>query len=606
MRLLATLVDTPLAGAVGWTLLHSLWEGAILSLALAAVLLATRSPRIRYAAGCAAMLVVLGAFGVTLVRLLPESVHNSRIGRPPAFPAWNVAAETEPPSPWSTGLQAAVPWLAPLWIAGVWLFYLGQAAGWVSVWRMRRRGVCCAPERWQNELARLRAALRLSRPVRLMESCLADVPVVLGHFRPLILIPAGVLAGLPAEQVEAILTHELAHIRRYDYLVNAVQRLVEGLLFYHPAVWWISRVIRNERENCCDDVVVAMSGNAHEYARALTALEQNRWSGCEPAVAATGGILVKRIRRLLYPQGPNGTWTPLVALAFLVATTVAVLVARPAAPAQGNSAPSQVQVAETETTRYAKWLNEDVVYIIDDAERAAFKKLTTDTERDKFIEQFWQRRDPVQPGVAENEFKEEHYRRIAYANEHYAADVPGWKTDRGHIYIVYGPPDEIDAHPTGGGPGGFPPYPFEDWRYRHIDQVGNDIAFHFTDPLLNGEYHLFNPLQRLHPSPENQAGQAPGRVRVGAKVQEANLITQGNPSYPPLARQARIQGVVRFTIVIGKDGHVANVELVSGHPLLVDAAKDAVRQWVYKPTLLNGEPVEVVTQVDVNFQLSEK
>src|SRR5258708_27188953 len=118
-------------------------------------------------------------------------------------------------------------------------------------------------------------------------------------------MPSGLLAGWPPGRIEAILLHELANIRRYDYLVNVLQRSVEGLLFYHPAVWRISRVIRTERENCCDDVVVAMSGNAHEYAVALAALEQNRWSGREPAVAATGGSLVKRIHRLLYPIVPS-------------------------------------------------------------------------------------------------------------------------------------------------------------------------------------------------------------------------------------------------------------------------------------------------------------
>ena len=144
---------------------------------------------------------------------------------------------------------------------------------------MRLRGVCYVTEHWQREVRRLSNQLRLSRPVVLMESCLADAPIVLGHFRSLILMPVGLLTGLPAGQIEAILLHELAHIRRCDYLVNAVQRFVEGLFFYHPAVWWISRVIRTERENCCDDVVVEMTGNAHEYAVALAALEQNRWRG---------------------------------------------------------------------------------------------------------------------------------------------------------------------------------------------------------------------------------------------------------------------------------------------------------------------------------------
>ena len=481
------------------------------------------------------------------------------------------------------GLAAIVPWLAPFWIVGVWIFALGQVAGWISVCRLRRRGVCCAPERWQKELARLSARLRVSRPILLLESCLADVPMVVGHIRPVILMPIGLLAGLPAGQIEAILLHELAHIRRYDYLVNVLQRSVECLLFYHPAVWWISRVIRAERENCCDDVVVATSGNVQEYAVALATLEQNRWSGSKPAVAATGGNLVKRIRRLLYPKGSNGAWTPLFAAAILITTAVVAFAAWPPEPAQQSSPATQRQEEATlaagivqlkpfpteplkhfrmaadsrrvfeslaaladlnvaytsdfqghplsvdltnvkieealrvvshqtrsfwkpvasnailvipdnpnnrreymdraEASPYERWLNQEVVYIIGDKERAAFQKLTTDEERDKFIGQFWERRTP-NPGSRENKFKEEHYRRIAYANEHFASSRPGWQTDRGHMYIIYGPPDEIHYHV------GSPPYPFEEWKYQYIKGLGVNVIFTFIDRTGSGEYQL--------------------------------------------------------------------------------------------------------------------
>jgi GWxTD domain-containing protein len=148
-------------------------------------------------------------------------------------------------------------------------------------------------------------------------------------------------------------------------------------------------------------------------------------------------------------------------------------------------------------TPYRKWLNEDVAYIITDEERAAFKRLQTDEEREQFIEQFWLRRDPT-PDTVENEFKEEHYRRIAYANEHYASGIPGWKTDRGRIYITYGPPDEIDSHPSGGtyerppeeGGGETSTYPFEQWRYRYIEGIGTNIIIEFVDPTMTGEYHM--------------------------------------------------------------------------------------------------------------------
>jgi GWxTD domain-containing protein len=146
---------------------------------------------------------------------------------------------------------------------------------------------------------------------------------------------------------------------------------------------------------------------------------------------------------------------------------------------------------------YKKWLDEDVVYIITDEERAAFKQLSNDEERDNFIEAFWQRRDPT-PDTEENEFKEEHYQRIAYANEHFAAGVPGWKTDRGRIYIVFGKPDEIESHPSGGtyerpmeeGGGETSTFPFEQWRYRYIEGIGQEVIIEFVDTCMCGEYHM--------------------------------------------------------------------------------------------------------------------
>src|SRR3984957_15784849 len=148
-------------------------------------------------------------------------------------------------------------------------------------------------------------------------------------------------------------------------------------------------------------------------------------------------------------------------------------------------------------TPYKKWLNEDVVYIITDEERAAFKRLASDEERESFIESFWLRRDPT-PDTEENEFKEEHYRRIAYANDHYASGIPGWKSDRGRIYIMYGPPDENESHPSGGsyerpaeeGGGETSTYPFEQWRYRYIEGIGSNIIIEFVDTTMSGEYHM--------------------------------------------------------------------------------------------------------------------
>ena len=146
---------------------------------------------------------------------------------------------------------------------------------------------------------------------------------------------------------------------------------------------------------------------------------------------------------------------------------------------------------------YKKWLSEDVIWIITDEERSAFMQLSNDEERDNFIEAFWQRRDPT-PDTAENEFKEEHYRRIAYANEHFPAGIPGWKSDRGRIYIVFGPADEIESHPSGGsyqrpmeeGGGQTSTFPFEQWRYRYIEDIGQEVIIEFVDSCMCGDYHM--------------------------------------------------------------------------------------------------------------------
>jgi len=207
--------------------------------------------------------------------------------------------------------------------------------------------------------------------------------------------------------------------------------------------------------------------------------------GREPGVASEGGSLVKRIRRLLYPKGANGVWTPLVAGAVLIATAAVALAAWPPEPPQQTSAAAQRPMSRSESSPYERWLNQEVVYIIGDEERTAFQKLTTDEQRDKFIEQFWERRNP-NPGSPENLFKEVHYRRITYANEHFATSRPGWQTDRGHMYIVYGPPDEIESHAKEE----LSRYPREIWTYRHLQGIGDNVSVTFVDSTGTGDYRL--------------------------------------------------------------------------------------------------------------------
>ncbi len=188
---------------------------------------------------------------------------------------------------------------------------------------------------------------------------------------------------------------------------------------------------------------------------------------------------------------------------------------------------------------YKQWINGPIGYLITPAEREAFKKFTTDEERDQFIEEFWRRRNPS-PGSSENTFKEEIYRRIAYANEHFSSGIPGWRTDRGHIYIMYGPPDEIESHPSGGtyiaNPSDLPysgpdaanqmtTYPFEDWTYRYIPGIGENVELEFVDPTMTGEYHLtMNPCEKdaMANVPGDMTG-CQGGVAIGS-IWNPNLV----------------------------------------------------------------------------------
>jgi GWxTD domain-containing protein len=625
-------IHSPVARALGWALAHFVWEGAAIAmiLAVALAIFPGSSARLRYGLACAALVAMPIVFGVTFAVSLPHSPARTIIRIPLPEPS-RVQFENAPPAPpesWKFSSLAA--WAAPLWLTGVLGLLLYRFASWIAAQRLRRRGTSAAPKEWSRYVASLAVQLNISRPVALLESYLAEVPMVIGYLRPVILAPIGMLAGLPFDQVEAILLHELAHIRRTDYLVNLAQTMIESLLFYHPAVWWISNVVRAERENCCDDFVLARDTDPRAYAAALLAMEQSRREvdhGAEPrvkhgpmALAANGGHLLKRVRRILgTPRKPATPDSNLaigpVALA-IVGAGIALAAWQPEIvkksevpkPEIGRLAPHLSAKAQSEPQRiqgtinglpaaarpqaikelqplidranavldhatliaqaqqpqpmtdqkkqqqeqklrqelespYRKWLNEDAVYIITDAERKAFLSLTTDFDREQFIEQFWKRRDPT-PDTERNEYREEHYRRIAYANEHFKSAIPGWKTDRGRIYIEYGPPDEIESHPSGGsyqrpqaqGGGTTTTYPFEQWRYRYIEGLGNNIIMEFVDTAKNGEYRLTtNPSEKDVPPKDPAAGPA-----AGQPIQ----IVQGGP--PTELDRVRAQETVQF------------------------------------------------------------
>ena len=331
-----TILSQPAVERIGWALLHFVWQGTAIAilLAVALMLLRNRSANSRYIASCAAMVLMAMVFASTIRTVhVPAPVtaaHESSIEplapgedvqrKPPQAPAPEqiqplpelgpvpgaVMSVAAPPFHlWQQRLSNLVkpvlPWVVCGWLIGVIILSLRLLGGWARVQYLKRRFVEPVADRWERALAELVERLKVGQKVRLVQSALAQVPTVIGWLRPVILLPASALTGLKPQEIEALIAHELAHIRRYDYLVNLFQTVIETVLFYHPAVWWVSHRIRVERENCCDDIAVAACGDALTYAHALTDLEELRGTRARFAVTASGGSLLDRIRRLVIP-----------------------------------------------------------------------------------------------------------------------------------------------------------------------------------------------------------------------------------------------------------------------------------------------------------------
>jgi HEAT repeat protein/beta-lactamase regulating signal transducer with metallopeptidase domain len=347
--------------ALGWALVHFLWQGAALAILLGVALTVIRptAARTRYTVSIVTLGAMLAIPVATTLRMYEPTVSSLSQTSAPADPASDVnAAAPRAPSPAVKSpqslsspapapatahsdspvarltqlrdrLEPVLPWLVVVWVLGVLILSVRLAYGWMAARRLRTHGTRDVSTSLQHVLARLAARLRVNRPVRLLESLLVEVPAVIGWLRPVVLVPASALTGLTPQQLEVLLAHELAHVRRYDYLVNVIQCVIETLLFYHPAVWWVSRRIREEREHCCDDLVVGVCGDPHLYATALVGMERIRATTPRLALAATGGggSLLKRVRRLILPSAARAEYFPRWAagIAGMLAVTVALL-----------------------------------------------------------------------------------------------------------------------------------------------------------------------------------------------------------------------------------------------------------------------------------------
>lgn len=318
-----------LVAAIGWTLVHFVWQGALLGCAVAVLLTLLRNarPETRYAVACLGLLLCLAWPAVDLALLL-QADAGAGGGR-----LYGVAAAPGPITaangilPW---VQDKLDWIVALWAACAGALGLRMAAGllWIS---RAARAQACDPA-WQARLSRLAERCGLDRDVRLRVIDGLASPITAGWWRPVVLVPASLLSGMPPHLLEALLAHELGHVRRHDYLVNLGQNVIETLFFYHPAVWWMSHRIRIEREQIADDYAARKLGEPRRLALALSELERIQFSTHHLAQAANGGDLMSRIKRLLRPDTQTLNWKAAIPVLGLAAMSVALFAQAAAGP----------------------------------------------------------------------------------------------------------------------------------------------------------------------------------------------------------------------------------------------------------------------------------
>jgi bla regulator protein BlaR1 len=359
-------VTDRLIQALGWTLLHSLWQGLLVAMIAAAFLLKAKkaSATIRYN-------LVLVTFILFILSTITTFVWEWQASAPDHISTYISGIQAKTDSQFSyydfSGIQQLTynckvyfsknaPVLVFIWFVFFVFRSVKLLKGLVYLQQARSRYLYAPPESWKNRITSLCQKLQLNKPVRLFESGFVKVPMVIGHLKPLILIPAGLLTSLPAAQIEAVLLHELAHIRRHDYLINAMQTVMETVYFFNPGLLWISTLLRDERENCCDDIALTHTRNKKEFVQALISFKEHALYNTHPAVAFPGrkNQLLQRVTRILGHQHPS--FAPAEKVSFAAGMLIIGMVLATTVIGQTRSAaiPAQTQPAVALSPRSAQ------------------------------------------------------------------------------------------------------------------------------------------------------------------------------------------------------------------------------------------------------------
>lgn len=344
-------ISSEMVSALGWTLINILWQGFIVAFLLAALLKLFRSitSQVRYLMAITSLILIVGlsvynfifSYDSTKVRSeitvatlteLPENTPNL-----PIIERAEIFYQNFPLN-YLKNVDKYFPILVNIWLAGIVFLILKFSIGLLYFQRIRKKSIQHINHLWIDKFYRIEQKLSLDTRIRYVESAIVKIPMVLGYLKPLIIIPAGMLTGIPENQIEAIIAHELAHIKRHDFLVNIFQSVIEMVFFFHPAVWYISSVIRAERENCCDDIAIAFCDESITYAKALVSVQEHITPKVYHAVAFSGQKkqLLNRVKRVIMKPRMKSNLSDKIIAALIVVAGVSIAILSASFKADSN------------------------------------------------------------------------------------------------------------------------------------------------------------------------------------------------------------------------------------------------------------------------------
>lgn len=597
-----------LVATLGWTLLHFLWQGAVVGVLFGVSLAAAgnASAQTRYRLAFFFLLLLATLPVATFFWLSPSYVAGAGTAEIIAESAPLLTVSIAAPVlDWQTFVHPWLPWAVLIWAVGV-AFMTGRLLlEWRNVRLLTRLDVSPLMPAWQHRVQRLIGSLGVRTAVRAVQSARVHVPMVVGWLRPVILVPVSALSGLTTWQLELILMHELAHVRRYDHLVNLLQVVIETLLFYHPVVRWVSRVMREEREHCCDDLVVARSGDALAYARALTELAGVQSLSLQTSVSSDGGQLLARIRRLVGVRRP-----PRVAAHW----SIGVMLATVAVSVSGLLQPLGVNSREAEDTATAPEehvieasglsFSQPEVDIPEPTIPVSIAVLAVESRARELAAAPATSRTPVQSGSTP----------LATAAETAAPGGAKPSAAPADSPVATGAaPSVAEAQPAGSGSEATSPTEsllvtapaaaagsvVDRARMAAVDRVAqeNGVKLVWLNPPVLQDASGAAPRM---PSPDMSNLPTDPQARAIA-------VLQAQPEFPDRARLDSIEGWVTVSYVIGRDGRVSDVAIVAAQPRNVfeGAVRKAVRSWRFEPVTVDGRPVEQKKTQTIRFSLSD-